>query len=251
MPVPMLLLPLILSLPFPVSKMLPSAILIPSKLLAMPVISSLPSAVLNLPELSMPKLPLGSNYVVTLGRIERAGVVMPSPPPNPPVAVIMSLPSAVLNVPVLKCRCKCRPPLGSNYVVTLGRIQRAGVVNAAHLPSASNYVVTLGRIQRAGVVNAVSTRRAGVEKVVAPSASNYVVTLGRIQRAGVENAVSTAGGERVGWSPMPVIVSLPARVLAIPVLTMSSSPDSGTISAWLVNVIVERSIVIGRPRNYN
>jgi hypothetical protein len=71
-------------------------------LLAMPVISSLPSAVLNLPELSMPpNFPVAVIMSLPSAVLNVPVLTMPSPPPNDPVAVIMSLPSAVLNVPVL------------------------------------------------------------------------------------------------------------------------------------------------------
>jgi hypothetical protein len=47
---------------------------------------------------------------------------------------------------------------------------------------------------------------------------------------------------------VPVMRSLPPRVLAVSVLTIASSSNRGTISSSSVNVIVESWIVIGKPQ---
>jgi hypothetical protein len=49
--------------------------------------------------------------------------------------------------------------------------------------------------------------------------------------------------------PVAVILSSPLRALAVPVLMISAVPTRGTISAWCVNVRLESSIAIRRPRN--
>jgi hypothetical protein len=81
-------------------------------------------------------------------------------------------------------------------------------------------------------------------------ARDYIVTFVGIKRARIVKA--RADGvivtEKVKQSASAVIVSLPARVLAMPVLSISSTPDLGTISSSSVNVRFESSIAIGRPR---
>jgi hypothetical protein len=84
-----------------------------------------------------------------------------------------------------------RFPSASNYVVTLGRIERVGVVNANALekPCASNFIVTIGRIQRAGVVNAVLFPRAREEIVLAPLASECVVAIKSISDTSIDYGI--------------------------------------------------------------
>jgi len=129
----------------------------------------------------------------------------------------MSLPSAVLNVPVLSMPI---PPSGAPVPVIMSL--SSAVLNVPVLSMPTSDPVPVIMSLPSAVLN--------VPELLMP----YRV-LGLFLLAPTK----------------PVIVSSPARVLAIPVLTMSSKPDSGTISASSVNVILESSIVIGRPRNYN
>jgi hypothetical protein len=47
---------------------------------------------------------------------------------------------------------------------------------------------------------------------------------------------------------VPMMRSLPAKVLAVSLLTIASSSNTGTISSSSVNVIAESWIVIGKPQ---
>jgi hypothetical protein len=141
--------------------------------------------------------------VITITSIETKGAIVDADHAltSDSVIAVSSIQDATLNDEE-----SLKAARGSDYVVTISGIERAGVVNAAEPPRGTNYVVTLARIERAGVVNAVSEpplgrncvvilgriERAGVVNAVyarTGSASNYVLTLARIEHAGVANAV--------------------------------------------------------------
>ena len=91
----------------------------------------------------------------------------------------------------------------SDFVVTIGGIELARIVNAVKLPPGSNYVVTLGRIERAGVVNAVSPENPVVAVIMSlPAAVSNVPKLTRPREK----------------SPEARIMSLPSAVFNVPVL---------------------------------